>query len=118
MSQPTTYQSAAYAGQLTVYSYDELMMNYKPDANVTTPALTKFELAKIIGQRMEQLARDAPSMIDTSKVAMDGLVTHEKFRKIAELELKQRVLPFMIERTLPNGKKECWRLCDMVIPGF
>ena len=101
-----------------VISFDEVSVAYVTETNMTTPYLTKFEFAKVLGQRMEQLARGAPSLVDVSQANLDGLVTHEKFRRIAEIELKQRVLPFMIGRTLPNGKKEYWKLADMIVPGF
>ena len=106
------------ANTIVVLSYENVMETYNPEKNITTPNITKFELAKVFGQRMEQLARGAPSMINAASVDMSGLVNHEKFKKITELELKTRVLPFMIARTLPNGEKEFWRLCDMTVPGF
>jgi len=101
-----------------VYSFEEVAEQYNPDTNITSPIMTKYEIAKLLGQRMEQLARGAPSLVDASKAELDGLVTHEKFRRLVELEIKQRVLPFMIGRTLPNGKKEYWKLTDMIIPGY
>jgi hypothetical protein len=36
-------------------------------------------------------------------------------RKIAEEELKTHRLPMMICRKLPNGKKEYWRLDDLIL---
>jgi hypothetical protein len=32
---------------------------------------------------------------------------------IAEMELEKRVLPFIVVRPLPNGKKEYWRIQDL-----
>lgn len=103
---------------MEVHSFEDVLAQYTPDTNVTTPIMTKYEFAKVLGQRMEQLARGAPSLIDASKAGLDSLVTHEKFRRLVEMEIKQRVLPFMVGRTLPNGKKEYWKLSDMIIPGF
>ena len=34
---------------------------------------------------------------------------------IAEKELNQKKIPFIIMRPLPNGKKEYWRLQDLEI---
>jgi DNA-directed RNA polymerase subunit K/omega len=101
-----------------VVCYDDVITKYNPEANETTPIITKYEFAKILGQRMEQLARGAPSLIDASKINFGSKVNHEKFREIAENEIKQRVLPFMIQRNLPNGNVEYWRLVDMIIPGY
>lgn len=108
----------ATSSDIVVKSFDELVKEYDPSKNQTMPTMTKFELAKILGQRMEQLARGAPTLIDVSKENFGGLANHEKFKRIAELEIRQRVLPFMIGRTLPNGAKEYWKLSDMIIPGY
>jgi DNA-directed RNA polymerase subunit K/omega len=101
-----------------IVSYEEIMNKYKPTTNISTPIITKYELAKIIGLRMEQISRNAPSLIDISKLDFENLVTHEKFKLIVDEEIKKRVLPFMIVRNLPNGKKEFWKLSDMIIPGY
>ena len=101
-----------------VVSFEEVLAQYSPNDNITSPIMTKYEFAKVIGQRMEQLARDSPSLVDASSHFPGNTPIHESYRKIAEAELKQRVLPFMIVRTLPNSKKECWRISDMIVPGF
>jgi DNA-directed RNA polymerase subunit K/omega len=36
-------------------------------------------------------------------------------REIARLELAQKKLPFIIQRPLPNGTFEYWRLSDLMI---
>jgi DNA-directed RNA polymerase subunit K/omega len=36
-------------------------------------------------------------------------------KEIAEQELKLGVTPFIIERQLPNGKKERWHLSELEI---
>lgn len=101
-----------------VVCYSDIISKYNPENNVTSPIITKYEFAKILGQRMEQLARGAPSLLDIDAMNLGSMVAHEKFRHITETEIKQRVLPFMIARSLPNGVIEHWRLCDMIIPGF
>jgi len=94
-----------------IVSYEEIMNKYKPTTNISTPIITKY-------LRMEQISRNAPSLIDISKLDFENLVTHEKFKLIVDEEIKKRVLPFMIVRNLPNGKKEFWKLSDMIIPGY
>lgn len=61
------------------------------------PILTKYEIVRILGTRATQIAKGAPPMIDIT--GMDDALT------IAEHELEQRIIPFIIIRTLPNGKK-------------
>lgn len=103
---------------MDVITYDEIISEYNPEKNISMPIVTKYELAKILGLRMEQLYRNAPSLINIEALNLDNMVNHEKFLKIASEEIKQRVIPFMVSRNLPNGKKEYFKLADMIVPGF
>jgi len=60
------------------------------------PMLTRFEKARIMGARALQLSLGAPVFIEIPKNAATSL-------EIAMEELKQRVIPIVIKRTLPNG---------------
>ena len=60
------------------------------------PTLTRFERARIVGARALQLSLGAPVFIEIPKNATTSL-------EIAMEELKQRVIPIVIKRTLPNG---------------
>ena len=69
----------------------------KGDQIVTgPPTLTRFERARIMGARALQLSLGAPVFIKIPKNATSSL-------EIAMEELKQRVIPIVIKRTLPNG---------------
>ena len=60
------------------------------------PTLTRFEKARIMGARALQLCLGAPVFIEIPKNATTSL-------EIAMEELKLRVIPIVIKRTLPNG---------------
>ena len=60
------------------------------------PTLTRFEKARIMGARALQLSLGAPVFIEIPKNATTSL-------EIAMQELKLRVIPIVIKRTLPNG---------------
>ena len=68
------------------------------DGQIVTgpPTLTRFERARIMGARALQLSLGAPVFIEIPKNATSSL-------EIAMEELKQRVIPIVIRRTLPNG---------------
>lgn len=91
-----------------VPDYNELMVNYDPKKNTTKPILSKYEKTKIIGFRMEQLARGAEPYVEIHDRQFEP-------SEIAMRELQERKLPFMVRRTLPNGQTEIFRLCDMLI---
>jgi DNA-directed RNA polymerase I, II, and III subunit RPABC2 len=88
--------------------YKDVIANYDPKKNITKNILSKYEKTKILGLRMEQLARSAEPYVDFKPEAFDPY-------DIAIKELRDRKLPFMLCRTLPNGRKEYWRLEDMII---
>ena len=60
------------------------------------PMLTRFEKARIMGARALQLSLGAPVFFEIPKNATSSL-------EIAMEELKQKVIPIVIKRTLPNG---------------
>jgi len=68
------------------------------DGKIVTgpPTFTRFERARIMGARALQLSLGAPVFIEIPKNATSSL-------EIAMEELKQRVIPIVIKRTLPNG---------------
>lgn len=72
----------------------------------TMPFITKYEKTRILGQRAKQLNQGAQPMIPVDQKIIDGYL-------IAQLELQQKALPFIIRRPLPGGKSEYWRVSDL-----
>ena len=79
--------------------------NYFKNEKTTRPYITKFERAKIIGVRAEQLAVGAKANIIVPEYLTD-------VRKIAENEFYEKKIPFIIRRKLPDGTFEYFRLTD------
>ena len=74
----------------------------------TSPIMSKYEYTNIIGLRTKQLGDGAPPMIDVPEEMIDNYT-------IAEIELKQKVLPFVVKRPLGHGGCEYWRINDLEI---
>ncbi len=74
----------------------------------TLPWLTRFERARVIGTRATQLSHGAPPQINVP----DGLIDS---MKIAEIELENRQIPFIIRRPLPDGTSEYWPVNELQI---
>merc|ERR1712060_226035 len=68
----------------------------------TTPYLTKYEKARILGARALQISMNAPVMFELD-CETDPLL-------IAEKELTVRMIPFVIRRYLPDGTYEDWKV--------
>lgn len=74
----------------------------------TLPTLTKYEFTRVLGLRAKQLNSGAEPFIEIPENVIEGYV-------IAQMELAQKALPYIIVRPLPGGKKEYWHLRDLEI---
>jgi len=76
---------------------------------ISKPIMTIYEFDKVIGIRTQQLSSGARSYIKDIK----NISTNMELRQVALQELIQGKLPFIIERDMPNKKKEYYRLRDL-----
>lgn len=76
--------------------------------HTSMPILTKYEKAKILGQRTKQLNEGSEPFITWDRPTMDNSL-------IAEEELMQKKLPFIIQRPLPSGGFEYWHVKDLEV---
>lgn len=74
----------------------------------TLPFLTKYEKARILGERANQINEGSPIFVNVDNDLIDGYL-------IALKEFDERKIPFIIQRPLPNGRCEYWRLQDLEI---
>ena len=74
----------------------------------TLPILSRYEKARILGERAEQINSGAQPFIEVESSMIDGYL-------IAMKELDEKKIPFIIQRPLPNGGCEYWRLSDLEI---
>jgi DNA-directed RNA polymerase I, II, and III subunit RPABC2 len=72
----------------------------------TLPFLTKYEKARILGERAKQLNAGAVPFIKVDPTVIDGYL-------IALAELEQKKIPFIVKRPMPNGGCEYWKLKDL-----
>ena len=75
----------------------------------TIPVLTKYERARVLGQRTKQINNGSTPYISVPENIIDGHL-------IAKLELEQKRIPFIIRRPLPGGSgSEYWCLKDLEV---
>ncbi|CAI2169426.1 14815_t:CDS:2 [Funneliformis geosporum] len=75
---------------------------------VTTPYMTKYEKARILGTRALQISMNAPILVPRENET-DPL-------EIAKKELRFKKIPLMIRRYLPDGSFEDWNVRELTIP--
>ncbi|KXX75917.1 DNA-directed RNA polymerases I, II, and III subunit RPABC2 [Madurella mycetomatis] len=70
------------------------------DQRSTTPFMTKYEKARILGTRALQISMNAPVLVDLEGET-DPL-------QIAIKELREKKIPLIVRRYLPDGYYEDW----------
>merc|ERR1712123_62871 len=73
----------------------------------TSPYMTKFEKARVLGTRALQIANGAPVLVEIEGET-DPL-------KISGKELLARKIPIIIRRFLPDGSFEDWGIEGLII---
>jgi len=74
----------------------------------TLPFITRYEKARLLGERAKQLNSGAKAFVEVDDNVIDGYL-------IALKELEEKKIPFIIKRPLPNGGCEYWKLADLEI---
>jgi DNA-directed RNA polymerase I, II, and III subunit RPABC2 len=72
----------------------------------TVPFITKYEKARVLGERAKQINSGAKSTVAVEPTVIDGYL-------IALKEYEQKKIPFIVKRPLPSGGVEYWKLEDL-----
>ena len=104
----TANSEALLQGLHRFKDYHEVLEGYSPAKNKTYPIMTRFERAKILGLRTEQLARGADPMIEGDFSSLSP-------SDVAQMELDAKATPFIVVRNLPDGSQEMWKVRDLTI---
>lgn len=86
--------------------YREVLLNYDPKKNKTRPIMTQDEIALILGKRTTMIQYRAKPNIEVKP----GMTEKD----IAREELRQKKVPFMIQRPIGDGY-EIWKIKDLKI---
>lgn len=102
------YKSSDEINKLTHINYDKKGF-IKDPLHKTYPILSKYEYTRVIGLRISQLSTGSQPFIEIKNFKI--LDNHI----IAEKELEEKKLPFIILRPMPDGSCEYWKLKDLEI---
>jgi DNA-directed RNA polymerase I, II, and III subunit RPABC2 len=104
--------------ELQVHNYEEIeaLTTIVRDENgniidpfhQTLPIVTRYERARVLGERAKQIDAGAQIFVEIEKNIIDGYL-------IALKEFEEKKIPFIVQRPLPNGACEYWRLSDLEI---
>lgn len=74
----------------------------------TYPFLSNYEKTQLLSLRTSQIEKGGHPYV----AVPEGVTSSYE---IAQLELKEKKLPYILKRPLPNGTYEYWRLTDIII---
>lgn len=77
------------------------------EERITTPFMTKYERARILGTRALQISMNAPVLVDIEGET-DPL-------QIAMKELSAKKIPLVVRRYLPDGSYEDWSVDELIV---
>jgi DNA-directed RNA polymerase I, II, and III subunit RPABC2 len=107
-----------YHPELQSHNYDEVDIlsrvvrdtngNIVDPLHQTLPFITKYEKARILGERAKQINAGGKPMIEVDPTIIDGYL-------IALKEFDEKAIPFIIKRPLPNGGCEYWKMADLEV---
>lgn len=93
--------------KIELLQQEEVGQAVDKDKRITTPFMTKYERARVLGTRALQISMCAPIMVELENET-DPL-------QIAMKELKARKIPLIIRRYLPDGSYEDWAIDELII---
>lgn len=90
---------------------EEIEESFKNPRN-TLPYFTKYEYTALIGTRAQQIAEGSKPL-----VSLDGILTSSPrfVWDVAEREINEKKLPFIVHRRFPNGQSEYWSATELNI---
>jgi len=95
-----------------IQAYTRIVKNDKgiivDPLHTTLPFVTKYERARILGERTKQLNAGAKALVEVEPDVIDGYL-------IALKEFEEKKIPFIVKRPMPNGGCEYWKLKDLEI---
>ena len=109
---------AEYHPEMLVHNYDEIDVLARIIRNEegviidplhkTLPFITKYEKARVLGERAKQIDSGAKPFVSIDPDVIDGYI-------IALKEFEAKKIPFILKRPYSSGKMEYWRLSDLEI---
>ena len=104
--------------ELQIHNYEEIdalctiVRNENGDIidpfHKTMPIVTRYERARVIGERAKQIDAGASIFVEVEDNMIDAYL-------IALKEYEAKKIPFILQRPLPDGACEYWRLSDLEI---
>jgi DNA-directed RNA polymerase I, II, and III subunit RPABC2 len=90
---------------IKIIEIEDKEISNKP--RITLPYLSKYEKARVLSVRSLEISKGAQLMIDNTDNVSNPI-------ELAKMELKEKKIPFIIVRTLPDGSTEEWKVSELL----
>jgi len=98
------YDDLDEISKFEIIDFKEEEKIYSTNKRITKNFLTKYEKTRILGIRAQMISSGAMPSIKLPKQQILNAFD------IAKLELKEKKIPLLIRRQLPNGQYEDWKI--------
>ena len=85
----------------------------KNNDKIVNPYMTKFEFARLLGIRAEQISRGAPTNLSNNTISQADI--NKNPLEIARREIMKGVCPLIIERLFPDGTSQMVKSSDLIV---
>ncbi len=92
--------------EIEIISVEKSYSDYTSKERRTLPYINKYERAKILGIRAQQIAKGMKPLVKTTNKT--------NIYEIVEEEYKKKLIPLIIRRYLPDNTHEDWKLTDFI----
>ena len=92
--------------EIEIISVEKSYSDYASKQKRTLPYINKYERAKILGIRAQQIAKGMKPLVKTNNKT--------NIYEIVEEEYKKKLIPLIIRRYLPDNTHEDWKLSDFI----
>lgn len=97
--------------KIDILEYSEVKDELKKQNKKSNPFITKYEKARLIGTRAEQINKGAKLLIDIDE---DDFENYSNPIVLAEKEFMAKKIPLIVCRIFPDDTKEYWTLDELI----
>lgn len=106
LSEDDVYVPQKTVKEIEIISVERSYSDYVSKDKRTLPYINKYERAKILGIRAQQIAKGMKPLVN--------ITNKTNIYEIVEEEYKKKLIPLIVRRYLPDNTHEDWKLSDFI----
>lgn len=106
LSEEDVYVPQKTVKEIEIISVEKSYSDYVSKDKRTLPYINKYERAKILGIRAQQIAKGMKPLVN--------ITNKTNIYEIVEEEYKKKLIPLIVRRYLPDNTHEDWKLSDFI----